>query len=265
MSYGSSFEAVGAAPNSNNTYEPHFVNNIGAVVTASATVNTKGGNATISVNPTANAWAGFRLFALSSGGSRFLVDISFDNGATWAIQNLFIHPNIGSETFNFPLNVPAGAVIIARCQSATASATINLAIEGVIRNSLSPPLYNTAAALTTADTGATRPQNTAVSETGTYTNLCTTAAAFSALFAVAGDNGSFTQQQAVSIALTTGASGADTEIARWGLFTTTGNPGVSRGVSPLFELPLASGVLVNARAYASNTSDSFRVQIFGFR
>jgi len=120
----------------------------GTILTANASTNTKGSYAQITASTTydicglyvsigqANtAGAAYSVdLAVGAGGSEVIIiaDISYQQGST-NIAPLF-----------FPIGIPAGSRIAARCQSTTTVATIKCQVIGMDGNFLQPHLGNCA-------------------------------------------------------------------------------------------------------------------------
>lgn len=216
------------------------------------------------------SWAGFYVDVGmgSNSAARFLLDLSFDGGSTWAVQNLFVQPGTsGAYTrIYLPLNVASGANISARVQSSQASATINIALKGLLRNANSLPLFSTFTALNIDNTNS-RPSTVDVALSNTFVEEVTsTAAAYGAIMGVVADNGTLpTAAQGGSFAIGLGASGSEVEIDRWGVQIATSAPAIRTGASPVLMKTIPSGSRLSARGLAATPgSDAFRVALYGF-
>lgn len=260
----------GSPVNPDNTVEAlgYGATGAGTTVTSGGT-NTKGSPAAIgTVGGT--SWAGLYLDVGmgSNSGARYLLDLSFDNASTWAVQNLFLQPGTsGAYTRIFlPLNVASGAQVAARVQSSVASATLSIAVKGLLRNADSLPLFSTVTALS-VDSANTRPSTVDVGLANTFVELISsTAAGYGALLAVVADNGTLpATSQGASFAIGLGGSGSEAEIDRWGVQISTANPAIRTGASPVLMKTIPSGSRLSARGLAATPgSDAFRVALYGF-
>lgn len=216
------------------------------------------------------SWAGFYIDVGmgSNSAARFLLDLSFDGGSTWAVQNLFLQQGTsGAYTRIFlPLNVASASDIAARVQSSVASATLSIAVKGLLRNADSLPLFSTFTALN-VDSANTRPSTVDVGLANTFVELISsTAAGYGALLAVVADNGTLpATSQGASFAIGLGGSGSEAEIDRWGVQISTANPAIRTGASPVLMKTIPSGSRLSARGLAATPgSDAFRVALYGF-
>lgn len=112
-------------------------NAAGVALNAAASTNTKASTWTEVIATTSYASNWLLVMFAGVTGAAFLVDIGV--GASTAeqvlIANLYAHaPAAGSpltRAFLFPLRVPAGTRISGRCQSATGSGTIHVAVAAI--------------------------------------------------------------------------------------------------------------------------------------
>lgn len=271
--------AAGANQNLDNTYEfIGFSTGAGTSVAAAGSTNTKGSYVQLAAGGvggvTENALRGIfvQADAASAASARFLMDLSFDGGSTVAIPNIFLQPGTpvygASPGYYFPMAIAAGANIQARVQSATASASLPVAITGVISNAQSPPCFATCDAINAASTGDSLPASTNVPLTDAWTELAaSTAATYGAIAAIAGFNGTLPgTSQPVGLQIGTGAAAAEAAIMRWIAAAHTASPALRNAVSPLIEKTIASGTRLSAKAYGGTPlTDNFRIQLFGFR
>jgi hypothetical protein len=184
--------APAAPSNPNETYERIGINADGSftTITAAGTAHVKGSYATIGT--TVSAYAGFYLEIGqgSSSTARYLIDIRI-NSTTVILPDFYSQGGASSNGRIFvPISVAAGTLIEARCQCATASATIGLAISGRVRTASHPALYSQGYQITTADTTSTHPSTTSVTLQSTLTTwtqlVASTAADYGALLLTVG-------------------------------------------------------------------------------
>lgn len=266
--------AAGANQNLNNSYEfIGFSTGAGTTISAPGSTNTKGVYSDGILGTTSNAWKGF--YVISSAGSaasaRFLLDISLDGGTGTAVPDLFLQPGTpaygGSAGYYFPLAVASSVSIRARVQSATASASLAVAIVGIISNAQSPPCFSTCTAINAASTADTLAASTNIPLTNAWTELKdSTAAEYGAILAVAGFNGTLPgTAQGVGLQVGTGANPNEASVMQWISAAHTASPVLKNSVSPLIEKTFASGIRLSARAYGATAgTDNFRIQLFGF-
>lgn len=268
----------GQNANLNNSYEPLGWNLVSGnpdgtltLVTASTSANAYG--ATSALGTTANAWAGFLLYlGPANSTNRYVLDISFDGGTTWAVTGLYCEPSSSGmqPPLRLPLAVPQGATISvhAKC-SASPSQTIRVGVVGIIRNSSSPPCFSTMTGLN-FDGAATRAAtaDTALSGTGspTYTQaVASTAAAYGALFVMLGAGATApVTAQAAALSIATGASGSEVEIARQYLWIAASALTVPHFAPYVIEKSIPVSTRISAKvAAAVPGSDAIRVGIYG--
>lgn len=267
---------TGAATNPNVSYEAigFGTDAAGTTVTANASANTKGNKSASLSSSTASAWTGLIFFASSpnSASLRWLFDISFDNGSTWAVQNLYAANATAAQTLitaTIPIQVAAGSNVVVRAQCSTGSSTVKVAIVGIVGGTNGAPGFTTFTSLT-ADTTTTRPGATNVPlDNGsgtTWTELVTsTAATYGALMAVVDGNGTaFGTAQTGAVLLATGASSSEVEFFRWFVGMNTTTVTVSRGSSSLITKSIASGSRLSARIIgATPGTDNGRIALYG--
>lgn len=106
----------------------------GTVITASATINTKGAWAQLIAATTYESSWVMVTMSEHNGAGRYLVDIGIGAAAseTVIIPNLHYANNgsgaLSTQMYLFPLTIPAGVRIAARCQNSTASRTIRITV-----------------------------------------------------------------------------------------------------------------------------------------
>jgi hypothetical protein len=228
-----------------------------------------GGTAGVTVNDVAGLY--LYIFVSSSGGVRFLVDISINGGSSALVTDLYAQPGTNTPgagvPIYLPLNIPAGSDVQIRTQASTNNTTCNFAIIGVKRSAQSRPCFGNCEHIIAPDTTNTRPSGTNVPLSNAWTQLnASTSRSYGALLGVMGDNGTNpATAQPISGAIGVGASSAEVEIGRWMATQLTTAPNLVRGYSPLFEKAVASGSRISARAYGATAgSDNLRFQVLGF-
>lgn len=212
----------GSPVNLDNTYESlGFTTSF--VGTACTSGNGSKGTA-VTMGTTSAAWSGFWLYVAwaSTSNARYLIDISFDGGSTYAIQNYYVEPNSTGApvaAYWFPMNVANAADMRVRAQS-TAATTFRAWVQGALTNANSAPMFNTFTALN-ADTTNTRPSGgdiTMVNNASTTftTILDPTVATYGALMAVLGgpSTGAVTTAQMVMLNIGVGAAASEVVIGR---------------------------------------------------
>jgi hypothetical protein len=150
----------------------------GTTVTAGS-ANVKGSYATIG---TANfQYSGFILnLSRPSSGTQYRIDIAINTGGSDQIiaedvwfESVSSSPAGGCAILDFPVAIPAGATVKARCQSVTASATIAVALVGYTGDAALSPGHKAVRSCT--DWTNTAPSNS-VTETNTsftaWTTIC---------------------------------------------------------------------------------------------
>lgn len=267
-----SFASGGAISNATTTTEALTAQ----TVTANASANTKG-SASTSLGTTAAAWSGFYVYLYNAANSahRYLVDISFDNGSTWAVSDLFCHPATATTgtplvRYFIPLQVASGAVVVARCQASTGASSVTCWITGEVADSDRPPGFTVFEALN-IDTTNTRPSATDVAlNGGSWVSLVDpTSNAYSAILSSVGDNGAMAaaNQFLVQLAAGTSGGGGETEFARYLGSVASSVPLPRMQASPLFPVSVASGARISAQTSgaASPGTDSVRIGLYGLR
>lgn len=275
MAFISFASGSGSPTNPNVTYEAAGFGSDGAgtTVTAGAS-NTKGSPSAALINPTTSNWTGliFYAAAISAANQRWLFDISFDNGSTWAIQNVYAALSATGQpllALKIPLIVASGAVIKVQAQCSTAAATVRVAVEGIVGGATNAPGFTTFTNLL-ADTSTTRPSsiNVPFDDDGSsgWTELIpSTAATYGALLAVVDSNGTALGAiQAGTVMLATGTNPNETEFARWMVGFSTATIGVSRGWASPIETSIASSQRISAQIrVATPGTDNGRIGLYG--
>lgn len=157
-----------------------------AITTGGA--NGKGTNTSLG-GTTSGDVAGYFVWIGPSGGStRLLIDIRDDAG-NLIFPNLYAMPGTtGWRRIWISQNIASGTALYAQAQANTATATVQIGIECVLRNSTSPPLWDTVTALA-VDTTNTRASTVSVplhSSASWTTIVASTAAAYGALTMISG-------------------------------------------------------------------------------
>lgn len=270
------FGGGSSAPiNPDTTFEPigFGTSSPGTTITAGA-ANTKG--SATAMGTTANDWSALTLYIgqVSGANNRYLVDISFDGGATWAIANLYF--TFGStssvSSLYIPFAIGAGADIRMRCQSNSAAATIVAAIEGVVSGPSVAPGFTICDDLS-ADTANTRPGTINVpfhTDAGAaWTQLISpTANEYGALLVGYDGNGTtFGTARGVGVVIATGAGGAEVEYGRsWGLATTSATTQIQRGRATAYAQSIPAGERISADVRAATPgTDNARIGLHGLR
>lgn len=136
----------------------------GIVLTAGGSANTKAVSYTTLIATTAYAtsWIQIQLTQASTNTS-FLVDLALGSSSAEAniINNLFhMVPAATTQqtgrTYLFPLRIPAGVRLSARCQAVSASATVEIAVQLIASPISAPPglsRVETIGALTASSSG----------------------------------------------------------------------------------------------------------------
>lgn len=107
----------------------NLASSAGTTVTASSSANTKGSYTEI-ISTTASDAFGFMLM-VTSPSSRMAIDIAFgaSGSETVIVGDIFVvESSTAPFAYFFPIQIPAGTRIAARCQSTTGSATVGVAL-----------------------------------------------------------------------------------------------------------------------------------------
>lgn len=214
----------GAPTNLDTTKEPIGWGTGGALTTLTSGGSGNALGATsASLGTTANAWESFYLYVsqASSAGDYYQVDLSFDGGSTWPAVGLHYEPNgnvISYAPYRLPIKVAAGSDVRARLRASSASLTLRMALEGVVRTSASPPGFTSLVPLNinTAATGVAV-TTTLASATAWTQTIAATAADYGGLLVMYGSHtsGATPNDQQYGAALVgIGASGSEVEISR---------------------------------------------------
>lgn len=244
-------------------------------ITAASTANTKGAPSA-SFGTTSNAWSGLQIYFFGfNSAQRWMCDLSFDNGSTWAVQNLFFHPNTTSAgagaAYTIPIRVNAGSAVRGRCQcSAGSLPAVRAMIVGEVASSSRAPGYTTFTALN-VDTLNTKAGTQDVSMTNaSWTPIMDPVAATYSAVLAAVDVGTTGPAAALwgRVILATGPSGGglESEIGAFaiGLAQSSGVP--RRHISPLLPVAIPSGSRVSAKAEpiaATDTATQVRIALYG--
>lgn len=275
MSYGAFFNSTGGGgsiPNLDTSIEKIGFDAGAGTVVASAGANVKGTPIQLKA-ATDDPIAGFYLLpaSASTAAARFLADLSFDGGATWAIENIFIQP--GSTIYGvtgplyFPMNIPDGANVYARVQAGNSGGSLRLAILGEKRAASSPPLFDICDALVEPDLAATYPGGDTIPLTGAWTDVADpTAEDYGAITANFGTAYAPALTQAVGLGVGLGAPGAEVEISASIGGVATANPYIRGATLPPVFKAIPAGSRLPLRAWAATPgSDLLLGQLFGFR
>jgi len=256
------YEAVGATDTST-----------GLVLLTAGSANVKGSYANLGTASGA-LWKGVWVYlgVNSAAGVQFLIDFSFDGGTTVKIPNLYCRSgsSSGGISLYLPLNVQTTATandVRARCQSGSGSATVQVAIMGVLNNDgNSPPLWNNMSAETmvTASTSLAPNAITVGTGAGAYVQLDASASQnFGAVLPVAG-NFSATAAEQVVCTLATGASGAETPILVFPAVRSSVNPISLNQYGPLIYTNIASGTETRGKMNGVAGAGTGQIGWYGF-
>jgi len=243
------------------------------LLTASASTNTKGSYANLGTASGA-LWKGIWVYlgVNSATGAQFLIDISVDGGTTVKIPNLYCKSGTSSAGISLylPLNVQTTATandVRARCQSTVGSATVQVAVMGVLNNdSNSPPLWDNMSAETmqTASTALAPNACTVGTGAGAYVQLDASASQnFGAILPVAG-NFSATAAEEVVCTLATGASGAETAILVFPAVRSSLNPTCNNQYGPLIYTTIASATETRGKMNSVAGAGTGHIGWYGF-
>jgi hypothetical protein len=168
-----------------------------------------------------------------------------------------------------PIIVGNGAQVVARCQSNSGSATIRVAVTGIIGSSDDAPGFTTFAALN-ADTANTLPSSTNVpldddGSSGWTELIASTASTYGAVMAVGAGNGTaFGAAQAMTFMIGTGAAASEVLYFQWFVGAAASATPISRGQSPVIYRSIASGTRVSAQVRAATPgTDNARIAVYG--
>jgi hypothetical protein len=131
----------------------------GTLITASATVNTKGAWANLGT-PTLDYESVIVSIGASSAAADYLLDIGLTGSDTPIIENLRISALKAAAdlflSYTIPVRFPSGTTIRARCQSSTASATLRMTLFGTSSGMLSAGSFSRCVAVNTTGVTASR-------------------------------------------------------------------------------------------------------------
>lgn len=233
--------------------------------TTAGSANVKG-TAVQLLASTASAWTGLIVIATApSTTGRYLIDVSYNGGGAWQVQNLFLQSQSEglSQQWRLPIIVPQGSDIRVRQQSSLGSATLRIVVVGLVGASNAPGFTNCTNLL--ADEANTRSSTVGVTENDANwtTLIASTAQTYGAfLSSVTANSISGAHQQTVSLA--TGADPAEVEFARYLSSVATGTPGAPRDNSYLIERSVASGQRISVKLASASGSDTSYVGLIGF-
>lgn len=266
----------GANQNLNNTYERLGQGAVGAGTQITAGSGSKG-SYSASLGTTSNAWSGFWVLfpTASTSNTRYLVDISIDNGSTVYAPNIYIEPNssngAGICVVFIPLNVASGSVVKARAQGSGAG-NVFIWLLGIVTNSQSPPMFTTMAALT-ADTTNTRAGSSdiAMVASGSTTfseGVSSTATQYGALLAIIGTSsvGQVSTGQAALLNLATGAAASETIITGWPVEAILAATSFRASTPSLIYKTIPASTRLSGQVLAATVgaNDKFTLGLYGF-
>lgn len=268
--------ASGGAPiaNENTSYElvGWGSTDQGTTLVSAGASGTKGTAVQLSAG-TSNDWAGFMLWIAENGNQRCLIDISLDNQATWAVENIYARPGAAGTSGGWisvpvPVNVPAGSTIHARVQNAATGVSTPVALVGKVRTSNSRPLYSSLKSLTadtTAGTTATRAGPTVnIVNSLAWTEVLASipSGGADALMAVVGEGASYAANKRGALRLGVGVDPSEVEFYRQPWSTGTGNPLLKTTSYTLIEKNFTAGQRIAACLMSDTTADSAYVGIY---
>lgn len=252
----------------------------GTLVTASATVNTKG--AWVSLGTPSFPFDSLSVFlGGSSAAADYVVDLGIDDGAgnVFAVaEDLRLGALKGAAdlflNYQLPLRLPNGVPVSARCACSTASGTLRALVVGTSAGPLSAGGFSRCIALytpatsrgVTIDSGATANTKPA---TWTQTQAATSHEVDAIMIGI-GPNADVTRTTATTglLDIGVGASGSEFALASnllWG-FTTTSDTPFPNVVGPL-PLGIPAGSRVSARMQSTNATAGDRtvdLAVWGF-
>lgn len=242
----------------------------GTLITASATPNTKGAYAQM-VASTARHATGIVIIANRHGDANvdYLIDIAAGGAGSEQVilSNLLSTNGPGGDAFGgwwyFPLAIPAGTRISARCQSTGASADVRVTAHLVGAQMQIAPLSKvTTYGANTADSGGTSIDPGASANTkGAWTQLTASSAALAG-FALAFGTQANTTRTRCTWLIDIGIGGAGSEqvlLADLLLSTDTSSDNMAPGATPFLPLSIPAGTRIAARAACSITDATDRL------
>lgn len=241
----------------------------GTTVTASGTINTKGSWSQLTAS-TAFDVSHLQVFVRADTAfAGYLVDIGIGGAGseTVLIPDLLVQSRTDAGyIFQFPLAVPAGTRVSARCQSTTVSATCRVAVvaAGSPWGLHVPCSRVVAMGVDTADTGSTvtvEPGAVANAKGSWVEVTSATSAPFRGLVPAVGGRGNTALSDAdYLLDIGIGGSGSETVlIADMPQRAGAASDFFSPGTYPLLPVDLPAGVRIAARAQSSITDASDRV------
>lgn len=212
-------------------------------------------------------WSGFRLYSsiASAGGTRFLVELSFDGGSTIALPEI---PCSNTTTgvaldFDIPLQVPSGTTISARIRG-SAAGNIDLALKGYLAGSGNPPGFTTATAIlaaNTANTSASSTTVTTINDATTFSALATTGADFGAFLLTA--SATTTPAGPLPVVMRLAADGVTIDGAQ--VITSNANPGAATlRLTTYKELPSGTALTLNLQRDTGAGASTVQINLVGF-
>ena len=245
--------------------------NVGSIQ-VSATTGAPGGDATVGTVSAELSAITVYIHSAQNNANRYLCDLSFDNGLSWAVQKLYAQPaTVVSQTrvvrYDIPIRVPVG-IMKAKCQSNSA-ATVVIDVTGEVATSTRPPGYTSFVALN-ADTTNVYAGATNVPLTNTWTpQLDPTIEAYGAVIASASSNGTVPDlNQLITVSVGSGPTGggSQVEFGRFIIGGLAGNPPMIGAASPAFPVAIPAGVALYARAQVGGvTTPNIRVGLYGLK
>lgn len=237
----------------------------GTTVTAGA-ANTKGSYAELVASSGITCHEFILEVVTQSAAASYLLDIATGGAGseTVVLSNILVGQGgsgRGSTFIRLPLSIPSGTRISARCQSTTASATMNIMGHLVNHVSLGSPTWDTMGN-TTADSGGIQidPGGTAHTK-GAWVEIVASSSALFNLLAL------FISNQGNSVAssaqwffdIGTGAGGAETPIISDIPFRATAAADDINPSAYLFPVSIAAGTRIAVRAQCSTADATDRL------
>jgi len=235
----------------------------GTTITANASINTKGSYTQLVASTTYDV-CGFWLLlgAAGTSGAAYSVDIAVGaGGSEQIIVADFVFQQAGTvlNSVYFPIGIPAGSRVAARCQSTTTVATINVSIIGADGNFVQPHLgncttygFNSATTLgTNIDPGGSANTNGAYSQITASTTYDINAISL----ALDGQSTSTTGTMYVDIAV--GGAGSEQVIIP-NIAVLLGANKPSQGSLGAFPVQIPAGSRIAIRAQCTNTTAGTR-------
>jgi len=206
----------------------------------------------------------------STAADRYLFDVSFDNGTTAHISNVFnqIAAGNGMSFFYFDkVKATSSSIIRVRAQSSSATRNVNVYVIGWKRTANDPPGFTSCTNIV-ADTTTSFASTVDLTLDNTWIqHVASSADKYSAFALGFGHNGSApSTQQSARVSLGTGASSSEVELFAQGVVIGTGSPYFrGQGISQ-FKKTVNAGTRISLRANATTPgTDALRVAIYGFK